>query len=57
MVGDPLSEAIKLLDSGQAEEARQILLNLVQENPERESAWIWLAETFPMVSQRIQVLE
>ncbi len=57
MAEDPLSTAIRLLDTGRAEEARQILLSLVQESPERESAWIWLAETFPEVPQRIQVLE
>jgi len=57
MADDPLSAAIALLKVGRDEEARQILLSIVQEEPERESAWMWLAETFPREDQRIQVLE
>jgi hypothetical protein len=54
---EKLIQAISLVKSGKKEEARALLLEVVWDEPQNESAWFWLVETMPDNSQRIRALE
>jgi len=51
-----LDMAIKLCKSGEKDTARELLQVLSSEDPHNESAWMWYAETFPTIEERIQIL-
>ena len=51
-----LHEAIVLIRAGKLDEARQLLFGVIQNEPENEVAWIWLAETFSSDLDRLKVL-
>lgn len=51
-----LHEAINLVRAGKLDEARQLLFGVIQNEPENEVAWIWLAETFSSDLDRLKVL-
>jgi hypothetical protein len=57
MSEDDLNRAIALSKSGKKIEAFKILKQIVQDDPENETAWLWLADTFSKNSDRITVLE
>ena len=57
MFDDDLSRAIDLSESGENLEARKILERIVQADPEIDSAWIWLANTYTENSGRIAVIK
>jgi hypothetical protein len=52
-----LSQAISLIRSGQKDQARTILYDLLKADPHNEMGWLWLAETLPNDEQRIRALE
>jgi Tol biopolymer transport system component len=56
-IGDPLSEAIRLIKTGQKDQARPLLLRVLQANPRNEAAWLWLVDALPDDAQRIAALE
>jgi len=51
-----LGMAIELCKSGEKDTARELLQVLTSEDPHNETAWMWFAETFPTVEERIQIL-
>jgi len=44
MFPEPLKEAVGLIDSGKLERAKIILEQWLEENPQDEHAWLWLAD-------------
>lgn len=54
---DTLQKAVQLAQSGQRDEARALLLEIVAENPNHEAAWLWLASVAGSQQERIQALE
>ena len=50
-------QAVGLARAGRKEEARELLQQVLELNPLNESAWIWFADTFSTVEERISVLE
>jgi hypothetical protein len=52
-----LSQAISLIRSGQKDQARSLLYDLLKADPHNEMAWLWLTETLVTDEQRIQALE
>lgn len=52
-----LQEAIKYIKSGETEIAREIILEIIQEEPSYEKAWIWLVETVPDRENKIDILK
>jgi Tol biopolymer transport system component len=52
-----LAKAIALVKAGQSEEARPMLVNIVQADTRNISAWLWLAQTLSDNAERIQALE
>jgi tetratricopeptide (TPR) repeat protein len=57
MLEDDLNHAIALSKSGNKNEAREILKQIVQVDPKNNKAWMWLADTYPDNPNRIAVLE
>jgi len=57
MPDDNLNRAIALSHSGNKTEARELLKAILRANPQNETAWLWLADTFPDTHNRIAVLE
>lgn len=54
---DLFREAVKLAKSGRRVEARNLLLELVDGNPDHELAWIWLSQLVDDPEDRIIALE
>lgn len=54
---DIFRKAVKLAKSGQKIEARNLLLELVEDNPKHELAWIWLSQLVDDPEDRIIALE
>ncbi len=52
-----LTEAIRLIKSGQRDAARVILEPYLKNNPNNIQAWMWEAELFPDNDDKIRVLE
>ena len=52
-----LQEAINLARAGQKEEARVLFMQIIQQNPRDETAWLWLSDCLPDDQQRIQAFE
>ncbi|MEE4194634.1 MAG: hypothetical protein V2J07_05485 [Anaerolineae bacterium] len=52
-----LERAIQLSKSGEKDQARVLLRELVDESPELLNAWFWLADAMPTDEQRIPVLQ
>ena len=57
MLKEKLDQAIKLSRGGFKVEASQILSAILEEDPQVEAAWLWLADTFTDTENRIRVLE
>lgn len=52
-----LQDAIQLIKAGQKEQARALLIQILQKEPANEAAWLWLTECLTDDLQRIQALE
>ena len=52
-----LKQAIEYIRSGENEIAREIILEIIQEDPDYEKAWIWLVETVPDRENKIDILK
>lgn len=52
-----LTEAIRLANSGQPEQARAQLLELTRQYPAMELAWLWLASVTDDSQERVRLLE
>ena len=57
MFEDDLSRAMVLIKSGNKIDARKVLEQIVQEDPQNEKTWMWLADTYPDIPNRIAVLQ
>ena len=51
-----LYDAIALVRSGKTEDARQIIFDIIRNDPQNEMAWMWLAETLTSEADRMKVL-
>jgi len=51
-----LYDAIALVRSGKTEDARQIIFDIIRNDPQNEMAWMWLAETLTSEMDRMKVL-
>ncbi len=56
MASELLHEAITLIRAEKMEDARQIIFDIIRNQPQNEVAWIWLAETFSSDLDRLKVL-
>lgn len=52
-----LQEAINYIKSGETEIAREIILEIIQDEPSYEKAWIWLVETVPDRENKVDILK
>jgi hypothetical protein len=52
-----LQEAINYIKSGETEIAREIILEIIQDEPAYEKAWIWLVETVPDRENKVDILK
>jgi hypothetical protein len=52
-----LQEAINYIKSGETEIAREIILEIIQDDPAYEKAWIWLVETVPDRENKVDILK
>lgn len=52
-----LQDAINLIKAGQKQQARALLMQILQKEPTSEAAWLWLTECLSDDIQRIQALE
>jgi Tol biopolymer transport system component len=57
MTSELLGNAISLVKTGYKDQAREILFQIILDDPHNETAWIWLVETMPNDSDRITTLE
>ena len=57
MTSDQLGNAISLIKTGDKVNAREILFQIILDDPHNETAWIWLVETMPNDADRITTLE
>lgn len=57
MSDDNLNRAIALSRSGKKSEARELLKEILRANPQNETAWLWFADTFSDIRNRIAALE
>jgi len=53
---DDLQKAITLIKSGQKKQGGQILAEIVQQQPNNETAWLWLAHCVTTNQQKIYCL-
>lgn len=57
MLPNKIQQAITLIESGDRSAARNLLITLLQTDPQNEAAWLWLAETLSSDAERIRALE
>lgn len=57
MSAQRLKQAITAVQAGNRQEAQEILLTLVWEDPQNEMAWLWLSDVVETVEDRIIALE
>ncbi|MCP4236888.1 MAG: hypothetical protein GY770_25470, partial [Aestuariibacter sp.] len=57
MSSELLQQALVKINEGQKEEARDLLLHLVDKNPEHELAWLWLSKLVDEPVDQIIALE
>jgi len=57
MADDRLQSAIQLVYGGKTAEARRELGRILKADPCDVPAWLWYAETYTSIEQRIQILE
>jgi hypothetical protein len=54
---ETLNQAIELSRSGRTMDARKLLRPLLEVEPENEKAWLWYANSFDSVEEKIKVLK
>ena len=54
---DQLKQAIIYIGAGELEIAKEIILEIIQNDPDYEKAWIWLLETVPDSSGKVDILK
>ncbi len=54
---ETLNQAIQLSKSGRTLDARKLLRPLLEVEPENEKAWLWYANSFDTVEEKISVLQ
>ncbi len=52
-----LKQAIEYIRSGEKQIAREMILEIIQDDPDYEKAWIWLVETVPDRANKIDILK
>lgn len=52
-----LKQAIDYIRAGEKEIAREIILEIIQADPDYEKAWIWLVETVPDRANKVDILK
>lgn len=52
-----LYDAIALVRAGKTEDARQVIFEIIRNDPQNEMAWMWLAETLTSEMDRMKVLK
>src|ERR1035437_5896766 len=57
MTSEQLGNAITLVKTGYKDKARELLLQIIQDDPHNETAWVWLVETMPNDAARVSTLE
>ncbi len=56
MAGD-LQEAIALIKSGQKDEGQNLLIQILEEDPQNDKAWIWMSAVVDTDEMRLECLE
>ena len=54
---DQLKQAIIYIKAGEMEIAKEIIMEIIQKDPEYEKAWIWLVETVPDKREKADILK
>ena len=54
---DQLKQAIIYIKAGEMEIAKEIIMEIIQNDPEYEKAWIWLVETVPDKREKADILK
>jgi len=54
---DQLKQAIIYIKAGELEIAKEIIMEIIQNDPEYEKAWIWLVETMPNRREKVEILK
>ena len=54
---DQLKQAIIYIKAGEMEIAKEIIMEIIQNDPEYEKAWIWLIETVPDKREKADILK
>jgi len=57
MISELLKQAIRLSRSGNKQEARQILRQILVDEPSNETAWLWFVDSMPTDHERVIALE
>lgn len=57
MMEQQLAEAVRLSRQGQDAEARRLLVQILERQPNNEQAWLWLGRILPDLAQRRYCLE
>ena len=57
MMEQQLAEAVRLSRQGQNAEARRLLVQILEREPNNEKAWLWLGRILPDLAQRRYCLE
>ncbi|HLV44828.1 MAG TPA: hypothetical protein VKY39_07710 [Aggregatilineales bacterium] len=52
-----LQQAIDAVQSGQREEAKQLLLEVLRVNPRSEAAWLWMSAAVQTRTERVRCLQ
>ncbi|MCD6475887.1 MAG: hypothetical protein J7K85_06430 [Anaerolineaceae bacterium] len=54
---DQLKQAIIYIKAGELEIAKEIIMEIIQNDPEYEKAWIWMVETMPNRREKVEILK
>ena len=54
---DQLKQAIIYIKAGELEIAKEIIMEIIQNDPEYEKSWIWLLETIPSNIEKADILK
>ena len=57
MSSELLKEAIALSKSGKKNDAQKILKQIIKNDPNNETAWLWFVDTFPTKAERIKAFK
>jgi hypothetical protein len=54
---EQLKEAIDLIRAGNKDAAREMILEIIQDEPQYEKAWLWLVETVANRADKVEILK